>query len=79
MRELGFDVVADALFTVASAVGAVAFTVVGALVDQAGLQALLSGSTAQGAWELWMGTLALFVGIYLLGYRTTLPAITGGR
>ena len=79
MRELGFDVVGDLLFTFLSVVGAVGFTAVGVLVDRAGLNALLAGSIAQGAWELWMGTLALFVGLYLLGYRTAWPSILGLR
>ena len=77
MSDIGIDVIADVLHTVASAAGAILFTVVGAVVDGNGLRALMAGSTAQGAWELWMGTLAIFVGIYLLGYRTVLPAITG--
>ena len=79
MREFGVDLVADLLYTLLSAVGAVGFTVVGVLVDRAGLSNLLAGATAQGAWELWMGTLALFVGIYLLGYRTAWPSIVGSR
>jgi hypothetical protein len=79
MREIGFDVVVDVLVAIGSALAAVGFTVAGVLVDQAGLHNLLAGATAQGAWELWMGTLALFVGIYLFGYRTALPAIVGRR
>ena len=79
MRELGLDIVGDLLFTLLSAAGAVAFTVVGLLVDQAGLNNLLAGAVAQGAWELWMGTLALFVGLYLLGYRTAWPSVVALR
>ena len=79
MRELGFDLVADLLYTLLSAVGAVGFTVAGLLVERAGLSNLLAGAVAQGAWELWMGTLALFVGLYLLGYRTTWPSIVDSR
>lgn len=79
MRELGFDLLADLLFTVLAAAGSVTFTVAGVLVERAGINNLLAGATAQGAWELWMGTLALFVGVYLLGYRTALPGILGRR
>ena len=79
MRELGFDLVADLLFAVLSTAGAVAFTVVGLIVDQAGLNAILAGAFAQGAWELWMGTLAIFVGLYLLGYRTAWPSVVALR
>jgi|GEM_PF-7005312 len=79
MRELGMDLLTDLLFTLLSAAGAVGFTAAGVFVDRAGLQALQAGSTAQGAWELWMGTLAIFVGLYLLGYRTALPSIASFR
>ena len=79
MRELGIELVGDVLVTALSAAGAVAFTVVGLLIERAGLDALLAGALAQGAWELWMGTLALFVGIYLLGYQTALPGLVGLR
>jgi FtsH-binding integral membrane protein len=79
MRELGLDLLVDALVTAAAVAGSVGFTVVGVLVDRAGLEALLGGAVAQGVWELWMGTLAVFVGLYLLGYRTAWPALVGGR
>ena len=79
MRELGVELLTDLLVTFLSAVGAVAFTAVGIFVDRSGLDLLLAGAFAQGAWELWMGTLAIFVGLYLLGYRTALPGITGLR
>ena len=79
MRELGFDLLADLLFTILSAAGAVAFTLIGLFVDRAGVENLLAGAVAQGAWELWMGTLALFVGLYLLGYRTAWPSIVALR
>ena len=79
MRELGMDLLTDLLFTFLSAVGAAVFTATGVVVDRAGLQALQAGSTAQGVWELWMGTLAVFIGIYMLGYRTALPSIDSLR
>ncbi|MFW5918754.1 MAG: hypothetical protein ACOCSF_00980 [Halanaeroarchaeum sp.] len=46
-----------------------AFTVAGALAESAGLQNVLAGQPAVGLWEVWMGAVALFVGIYLLGYN----------
>jgi len=73
------ELAADLLFTAISAVGAVVFTIVGVLVEQAGAANLMQGATGLGAWELFMGTLALFVGVYLLGYRTAWPSIAGAR
>ena len=79
MSELGLEMAADLLSTVLSAIGAVVFTIVGVLVEQAGVANLTQGATGLGAWELFMGTLVLFVGIYLLGYRTAWPSIVGAR
>ena len=79
MSELGLELAGDLLSTVLSAVGAVVFTVAGVFVDQAALANLAGGATGLGAWELFMGTLALFVGIYLLGYRTAWPSVVGRR
>jgi len=73
------ELAADLLSTIISAVGAVVFTIVGVLVEQAGAANLMQGATGLGAWELFMGTLALFVGVYLLGYRTAWPSIAGAR
>ena len=79
MSEPGLELAVDLLLLILSAIGAVVFTVVGVLVEQAGLNHLLSGSMGLGAWELFMGALALFVGVYLLGYRTAWPSIVGAR
>ena len=79
MNEFGLDPILDLLVTLASVVGAVGFTALGFVVDRAGLSNLVAGAMAQGAWELWMGTLALFVGLYLFGYRTALPALANRR
>lgn len=45
------------------------FTTVGTLTEHAGLQNVLAGHAAIGVWEVWMGAVALFAGLYLLGYR----------
>ena len=45
---------------------AVAF---GLFAEGASLTNLAAGNTSLGFWFAYMGTLALFVGIYLLGYR----------
>jgi len=79
MHELGIGVAGGLVFALASAGAAVAFTLVGAVVDWVGLNNVLVGVTTQGVWELWMGTLALFVGLYLFGYRTALPALAARR
>ena len=44
-------------------------TIAGLVVEQAAVANVLSGNAAVGLWEVWMGGVALFVGVYLLGYR----------
>lgn len=46
-----------------------ALTIAGLVVEQAAVANVLSGNAALGLWEVWMGGVALFVGVYLLGYR----------
>ncbi|MFB6069559.1 MAG: hypothetical protein ABEJ76_00940 [Halanaeroarchaeum sp.] len=69
--------VVELLELLVSLVGFVAFTVGGALADVAGLQDVLAGQPALGVWELWMGTVALFAGLYLVGYRALVPRVLG--
>jgi hypothetical protein len=52
-----------------SLVAAGLLTVVGALTESAGLANLLAGQSMLGLWELWMGAIALYAGVYLLGYK----------
>lgn len=61
--------VVEALDALVTLVATSVFTVVGALAENAGLQNVLSGHAAIGVWEVWMGGVALFVGLYLLGYN----------
>ncbi|WP_276270752.1 hypothetical protein [Haloarcula litorea] len=50
-------------------------TVVGVLTENAGVADLLAGQSVVGLWELWMGTLLLYAGVYLLGYKRVLPGL----
>jgi hypothetical protein len=52
-----------------SAIGTIVLTVGGAMTEQAALHNLMTGHLVLGAWEAWMGALALVAGLYLLGYR----------
>lgn len=44
-------------------------TVVGALTESAGFADLMAGQSVLGLWELGMGAIALYAGLYLLGYK----------
>jgi len=44
-------------------------TAVGVVAENAGIADLLAGQSVVGLWEVGMGALLLYVGIYMLGYR----------
>jgi len=44
-------------------------TVAGALTENAAIADLLAGQSTFGLWELWMGGLLLYAGVYMLGYK----------
>ncbi|MBV0924065.1 hypothetical protein KTS45_07590 [Halomicroarcula limicola] len=72
MTALLSESLVELLGLVASAFVAGLLTVVGALTESAGLTNLLAGQSTFGAWELWMGAILLYAGVYMLGYRRVL-------
>lgn len=52
-----------------AAVAASLLTAVGAITENAGISELLANPSVFGLWEVGMGALLLYVGIYMLGYR----------
>ncbi|WP_254279865.1 hypothetical protein [Haloarcula marina] len=58
------------LFALAvSALLAGVLTVVGVLTESAGMANLQAGQSVFGLWELWMGAILLYAGLYMLGYK----------
>ena len=49
-------------------------TTLGLLSEQAGLSSLSGGETL-GLWYLYMGAVALYAGLYVLGYERVLPRV----
>jgi hypothetical protein len=49
-------------------------TTLGLLSEQAGLSSLSGGETL-GLWYVYMGGVALYAGVYALGYRRLLPRV----
>ncbi|WP_096389925.1 hypothetical protein [Halopenitus persicus] len=50
---------------------------VGIYLEDLGLAAVTGGNLKMGAWFLGMGLIALYVGVYLLGYETLRPRLFG--
>lgn len=69
MDEFLYEHAVEILELLISALGAVLFTIGGVVMEQAGLSNVAEGAMAVGAWEIAMGGLFLFVGVYLLGYQ----------
>lgn len=69
MTTLAFESAGELLGLLLSALAASGLTVIGALAETAGLDALAAGQSVLGAWELGMGAIALYAGVYMLGYQ----------
>lgn len=48
---------------------------IGLLLESQAITALIQGELVLGAWFLFMGALALYGGIYLVGYRKVLTRL----
>ncbi|AGN01955.1 hypothetical protein L593_10050 [Salinarchaeum sp. Harcht-Bsk1] len=69
MKELLGDSVAELLAVLLTAVGSGALAIGGAVIEYAAFGNLLTGHATIGAWELVLGGLLLYAGVYLLGYQ----------
>mgnify|MGYP001627210945 FL=1 len=58
---------------VALVLGTGALSSVGVYLERLGLAAVTTGDVTVGVWMLFMGTILLYGGAYLLGYETLLP------
>jgi hypothetical protein len=75
----GFGSLGELLSLLLRALAAGILTVVGALTENAGIGDLLAGPSVFGLWEVGMGALLLYVGIYMLGYRQVWLGLRGER
>lgn len=65
LLDITVELVAFAVFWVVA--GILAFA--GFVWENIGITSLLTGEIVLGLWYVYMGSLALYVGIYLIGYR----------
>lgn len=73
MKEVLLDLVTELLAFVALGVVGSVLGLAGFLMEDLAFANLLTGATVIGLWYLYMGSLALFVAVYLIGVRE-LPA-----
>lgn len=56
-------------------IGTGVFSITGFRLEEFAIAAVAAGELAIGAWYLWVGIIALYVGTYLMGYNELLPRI----
>lgn len=79
MVELVSESIAEIISLIGSAVGSLVFTVSGVVIEHSSLQNVVAGQSTVGLWEMYMGAIALIVGLYLLGYRECWPRLVAYR
>jgi len=72
MSNVAIESIFDVLAVIVEVVAVVLLTVLGASAELTGLERLATGVDPMVAWYVWVGALALYVGVYELGYRRIL-------
>lgn len=73
MQEIAFDLAAELLAFVGLGLVGSVLGLLGFSMEATGLTSLASGHLVLGLWYLYMGSLTLFIAVYLIGVRE-LPA-----
>lgn len=79
MDDLISGSIGEILALIGSAVGSLMFTIGGVVIEHSSLQSVVAGQSTVGLWEMYMGGIALIVGLYLLGYRECWPRLVAYR
>ncbi|PSQ21644.1 hypothetical protein BRD01_11190 [Halobacteriales archaeon QS_8_65_32] len=79
MYDSVLDAALEAMFVLAEIVGTGLAIALGVAGEEASLSAFAAGETILGLWFAYIGTLALFVGVYLLGYRALFERVVRAR
>ena len=79
MYDSVLDAALEAMFVLAEIVGTGLAIALGVAGEEASLSAFAAGETIFGLWFAYIGTLALFVGVYLLGYRALFERVVRAR
>lgn len=81
MKELLADSLPELLVAVLTILASIAFSLVGVAMEVLAANQFLTGRTGLGVWELAVGAVLLYAGVYLLGYqqaRVRLRAVLDG-
>lgn len=76
MREIAFESAVESLAIVVEVVAMTVLTIVGLLAETTGVARLGAGIDPLTVWYVFVGGLALYTGVYMLGYHRVLPRIS---
>lgn len=79
MYDSVLDLAIEAFVVLAEVLLTGAAITLGLFAEGASLSNIAAGETVLGLWFAYMGTLALFVGVYLLGYRRLVGRVVQAR
>ena len=79
MKDLAIDHFAELLDLAVYALASLLVSGLGIGIERAAVQNLLAGAPMLGLWELFMGAIAIYVGLYLLGYGEVRPRLAAVR
>lgn len=79
MEEMLLEAAAGLISFILYGVLAGVFGYTGFVLEEVGLTSLLSGDMVLGLWYLYMGSLALYVAIYLIGFPELPHRVSGLR
>lgn len=75
MRDIASDSFAELTAVAVELLAAVLLTVVGLLAELTALSRLGAGLDPLTIWYVFMGSLAIYAGAYVLGYGSVLPKV----
>lgn len=75
MSDVAIESIVEVLAVIGELIAVVLLTVLGVSAELTGVERLAAGVDPMVAWYVWVGTLALYVAVYMLGYRRILPRL----
>jgi hypothetical protein len=72
MSDISIEFVSEVLVLIGEVLVMVLLSTVGILAERAGLSHLGSGIDPLTVWFFYVGSVALYAGVYMLGYQTIL-------
>jgi hypothetical protein len=76
MQDAAIEGILELIGTGVEAVLFAILTIAGVISEQIGVTSVSSGDLI-GLWYVYVGVIALYAGVYLIGYKRLLPRVSG--